>query len=521
MQSFFRSRSILVLILFLASCAAPTRPAPSQTPTDAGQPTRPSTLPAYNDFLADPACFAEKQTAALNSNHQDDLQIAGINACYDMTLQIDPANSSYQGVLNLAYLNESTAEIADLVFRLYPNTQYNYAGQLTIDSAEISDQSVPMEVFLMDHSAVRIPLPESIAPWETTHVKLSFHGQVPENISTYGIFNYDTAADVLTLANWYPLLAARDEKGWLAEEIYPLGDAVTSETGLYHVILQIPEEWKVVETGIQVHQAIHADQQEIEVVSGPTRDFMIAASPNFILSEIETNQGIVREWALPENETAQKEGLQVAGRALEIFSEKFGEYPFSELDVVSAPLNNASGVEYPGLIIIGYGLYASEKDVNLQAIVIAHEVAHQWWYSGVGNDVQRYPWQDEALTAYSSFEYLEKVNPAYLEGTLQYFDNNVRAFEQSAGDLKLKISDPLSAYQDQGRAYAVLVYQKGALFFWDLRKKIGDSAFETALSNYYRQNTYQLVWPEVLISGFEKQCSCDLADFYREWGVSP
>ncbi|GAP14667.1 aminopeptidase N [Longilinea arvoryzae] len=522
MSSIFRSVSILILGLFLASCAAPTSPSPTRTPIDAPLPVAETSSPiAYQDFLKDPACHSDQQTAALNSDHQNDLEIAGINACYELTLQIDASGLSYTGTLNLAYLNESPSEITDLVFRLYPNTTYNYAGQLTVDSVEIANQSVQTQDFLKDHSALRILMPQALEPWKTAHAKLSFHGQVPESNSTYGIFNHDPTNNLLTLANWYPILAARNANGWLAEEISPLGDAVTSETGLFHVIIQSPAEWKVAETGTQVRQETRGDIQEIEVVSGPTRDFMIAASPNFIVSEIENNLGIVREWALPGNEIAQKDGLQVANQALELFSEKFGEYPFNELDVVSMPINNASGVEYPGLIMIGHYLYAPEKDFNIRAMVIAHEVAHQWWYSVIGNDVQENPWQDEALTSYSSFEYLESINPSFLDGTIQYFENSVSEFEKSSGESKLKIGDPLSVYQDQSAAYASLVYQKGALFFWELRKKIGDTSFGAALSDYYQQNAYQFVGPEVLLSAFEKQCGCDLTDFYQEWGVTP
>lgn len=522
MKTIFRSTIACFLMLFLVSCAAPTLTLPSPTPPEgslSGQPTE--SVTAYQDFLTASACTLEKQKAALVPDHWDDLQKAGINACYDLTLQINPSESSYTGTLDLDYLNESGTDISDLVFRTYPNTVYNYAGQLIIDAAKIANQSVQIEDFLADHSALRIALPQSLAPWKTMRVTLSFHGMIPQSTATYGIFNHDASNDVLTLANAYPLLAARDEKGWLAEEIQPLGDAVTSETGLYHVRIQIPEDWKVAATGTQIQQQIQDDLQEIELVSGPTRDFMMVASPNFNVQETVNGSTIVREWALPDFEPEQLDGLQAAVDALELFSEKYGAYPFAELDVVSAPLNNASGVEYPGLILIGYSIYSPKADPNIRSIVIAHEVAHQWWYSLIGNDVQVDPWQDESLASYSSFEYLESKNPAYLSGTIAYFETAVQEFEQSPTAGQFIIADPLSAYQDQVIPYVDLVYRKGALFFWELRKKIGDTDFEAALKEYYRQNSYQLVGPEVLLSTFEKSCGCDLTGFYRDWGVEP
>jgi pimeloyl-ACP methyl ester carboxylesterase len=37
--------------------------------------------------------------------------------------------------------------------------------------------------------------------------------------------------------------------------------------------------------------------------------------------------------------------------------------------------------------------------------VAAHEVAHQWWYAVVGNDIYREPWLDEAFAQYSGIIY--------------------------------------------------------------------------------------------------------------------
>lgn len=39
--------------------------------------------------------------------------------------------------------------------------------------------------------------------------------------------------------------------------------------------------------------------------------------------------------------------------------------------------------------------------------VVAHEVAHQWWYAVVGSDPVNQAWQDEALSQFSMLEYLE------------------------------------------------------------------------------------------------------------------
>lgn len=517
MRPFFFTLA-LVLVLSLVACTAPVSELPSPTATG----TAPIATPRANaetDFLKNAACYLEQQRLAMSSDHQEDFAQAGINACYDLMLQIDPMSASYTGSLDLAYYNESTLAIPDLIFRLYPNTIYNYAGELSIDSIEIAGQPAQGEVQLADRSAVRGILPQPLKPGESVQICLTFHGRVPENSNTYGIFNRSADGNLLTLANWFPILAARDDSGWLADEIHPLGDAVISETALYHVAVQLPADWKVAATGVEMKSEALESGQRIEFVSGPVRDFMLAASPDFLTAEINSSTGVIRQWSLPGFEQEEADSLQIAARSMEIYAQLFGDYPFREIDIVSVPLNNASGMEYPGLILMRQALYDPAADPDRMAMVLAHELAHQWWYSLVGNDVQQNPWQDEALTTYSSTLYFEENNPQYLNGVLQYFDEAVQDYENGGTDTEVRIGDPLIAFSNQPDAYGLIVYEKGTLFFWELRRKIGDEAFNAALAAYFQHNAYQLAEPSSLLAEFENQCGCDLTRFYRDWGV--
>ncbi len=516
MKSTFRVTPFIILVVFLASCATPTGAPSNPTPIQSSGLTSLS----YAEFLTSGPCHLELQANALQSDFQDDLIRSESNACYDMKVKLDPQTSSYSGTMILAYLNESSMVITDLIFRLYPNTVYNYAGTLVVKSVEISGKPAQTEVLLADQSAVKVSLPVPLKPGDSIQVKVEFQGVIPENTSTYGIFNYDRTNDVITLADWYPILAARDSQGWIVAEIQPQGDAVTSETAFYHVSIQLPSMWKVASTGSDIAHSVDGPDQTLEVVSGPVREFMAAASPNFEISDLQTPSGVVHQWTLPDIKKEQIDSLQVVERSMELFSQQFGEYPFKDLDVVAVELNHASGVEYPGLVLIEHNLYDPKADLNLLATVISHEVAHQWWYSLVGNDVQQNPWLDEGLATFSALLYFEKYNLAYMNGTIQYFQDTVQEFEATPGENMFHIGDPLIAYHDEPRAYSTIIYRKGALFFLELRKKIGVPAFDLALKDYFLQNEFQLVKPDALLTAFEKQCNCDLKGFYQDWGVT-
>jgi aminopeptidase N len=74
-----------------------------------------------------------------------------------------------------------------------------------------------------------------------------------------------------------------------------------------------------------------------------------------------------------------------------------------------------SGIEYPNLIFQG--------PVSLERPT-THEVAHQWFYSLVGNDQARDPWLDEGLANWAamSIDHFESILslpiPAAAQGRL-------------------------------------------------------------------------------------------------------
>ena len=203
--------------------------------------------------------------------------------------------------------------------------------------------------------------------------------------------------------------------------------------------------------------------------------------------------------------------------SLEVYNEKFGLYPFSELDVVDAPMNYALGVEFPGIVLVASSLFDAPQKPEF-AVATAHEVAHQWWYNVVGNDVFDDPWLDEALTSYSSSFYYEfgpykSVPEPLIESWQQRYDQLLKDGEDEVVTRNLDYFEALN----QPRIYGGVVYRKGALFFEALRQQIGDQAFFAALQQYYQDYKYGVASTEDLLELFEQASGTQLDDFYQQW----
>lgn len=110
----------------------------------------------------------------------------------------------------------------------------------------------------------------------------------------------------------------------------------------------------------------------------------------------------------------------------------------------------------------------------------SHEVAHQWFYAVVGNNCYEEPWLDESFASFCALAYQSKdLSQQDLE-TLVSQDKSYLS-ENNAGYLNL-------SYNELGKNYLTVVYQKGKYFLYDLVNAMGKDTFYKMLQEYY--NTY-------------------------------
>jgi len=520
---------ILLAALSTGGCSAPSTPLAA---TQAAEPTLSPALPASpsaatakssavpessSQVLA--ACDTDLQAQAMRAGHVPNWNALGLEACYELTLDLKPDSQSYTGTARVTFANLTGSDLSDIVFRIYPNARVIYGGALDIISAQVGGRDTALEVFLPDKTAVRLLLSPPLPNGATTVIDLHFEGRLPIDFASsgvYGIFNHSTEGPIATMANWYPILAVRADGQWQASRVLAEGDAVVSETALYRVRVRAPAGWSVVTTGSLLESESEGDSTAHDFVGGPVRDFMIVASPAFESREAQANGVRVVHRGLPEDDPSRGTALEAASGSIRVYDARIGAYPFAELDAAAVPLQNASGVEYPGLILIADDLYTSGSDRWLQ-VTMAHEVGHQWWYSVVGSDVLESPWQDEGLTSFTSALYFEDNLPAFYRVLIDFYALSFDEYKERERDEP--IAQPLSAFRGRGDAYGAIVYAKGALFFAELREQMGDDAFFEALQRYYAENQYAIAGPEALLAAFEASCGCELDALYSEWGV--
>jgi hypothetical protein len=257
----------------------------------------------------------------------------------------------------------------------------------------------------------------------------------------------------------------------------------------------------VAASGVELERLLHRPPQVTSVyVSGATRDFALALSRDYLTVSKQIGDTTVTSYYWRGHEEGGRRALEFAADALEVYGTRFGRYPYTELDVAETSftiLGAPGGMEFPGIVFISSDFYRPQSLFASQLeVVVAHEVAHQWWYGVVGNNQVDEPWLDEAFATYASIIYFQdQGNPGAAE--LAYWSQAVLPYQlvqMLGGDAPLQRS--LLDYDKDLITYQSIVYSKGALFLARLRELLGDEAFFTLLQHHYETHRYGLLAPD-------------------------
>jgi hypothetical protein len=483
---------VMVVSAILSACALPTptaAPAPPPTLTHSATPTAPATStptvappPGFDPALYWPAMRPEFAADAAD--------LSGAPR-YSITLAVDLDAQQATGREQVHYTNTDAAPLSEIYFRLFPSAP-GFGGAMTVTRVMVGDQPVAIQ---LDQHGTALKVPVTLAPGASTDLTLDFGLGIPRE-PTVGYAMFGIIGGMTTLPNFYPVIPARDETGWHVEIAPEYGDETFTPTALYDVRITAKADQIVVTSG--TCQSPGAG--EWHCVSGPMRDFMVAMSADYRVVTQTVDGATVRSFYMPGDESGGQRALQVASDALRIYSRRFGAYPFAELDVVETG-TRAGGIEYPGLVVIASSLYGQSGEGSYFDFVVAHEVAHQWWYSLVGNDQVNHPWLDESLTGYSTILYYEDTFGKAVADQLlkQMFEDAYQRLVRDRRDQK--VDQPVSAFTRDD--YGTVVYHKGPLFFQALRQTVGDEKFNAFLKAYFRQNRYGIATSERMLNAAE------------------
>jgi aminopeptidase N len=183
------------------------------------------------------------------------------------------------------------------------------------------------------------------------------------------------------------------------------------------------------------------------------------------------------------------------GPMIAFFERDFGPYPFASYGVAIAD-------SQPGLAMEDQGRSQFSSVDGLDPVVMAHELAHQWFGDAVSPGTWRDTWLNEGFATYAEWMWQAQDDPAAIE-QLAAQGLGPRAFAPS--------SPPPSGLFDP------TVYVGGASVLHALRHTVGDGAFFALLRGWAHDQFGTARTTAEFEAYAARSTGRDLREFFRTW----
>ncbi|MBP2368137.1 M1 family aminopeptidase [Pseudonocardia parietis] len=411
----------------------------------------------------------------------------------DATLDMAPDLSSATGTQTVRFTPD--ARVCELVFRLWANRPTTVADgtsaritRAAVDGAPATPRSEPAGAPAgAPGTLVELPLPACVEAGTTVTAELGF--TLTLGADSAERIGHSPSAGTAWLGTPLPVLAWVRDRGWVRTPAVDMsGETVVAEDArLASLAVTADDDQQVAGVGTPTGT----------VAAGPgrtTHTFTAEAVRDVALAV-----GNYRITATTVGATRVHVAVPVAGRAgagdggalrgsaqdwadavaeyLPKLERLLGPYPYPDLWLTIVP-TQSDGVEFPTHLQFG------DVSDGTRPALVAHELAHMWFYSLVGNDQGRDPWLDEAFATWAQAVVAE-----------QFDDYRITAFSRAEDG---PIGAPMAFWDRRGgsfTAYVSGVYDQGAAALLEGRRRVGEDRFDAATRAYVAVNAHRVAAP--------------------------
>jgi hypothetical protein len=497
---------------------------------------------------------------------------------YKIDVTLNDKKHELNAFESIEYINNSPDTLRYLYFHLWPNAYSDNNTQLAkellrrdgksnlfndpvlrgyIDSLDFEAEGQGIIVASNEGfpDICQLLLNRPLYPGDSINITTPFHVRFPEGVTS----RMGHIGESYQVSQWYPKPAVYDRSGWHEMPYLDQGEFY-SEFGNFDVNITLPSNYIVGATGNLQNEE---EKQWLDKISSDTAWMRIPdyITDNFPPSSKQTKTLRFKEenihdfawfadkryhvlkgkvklpesgrevitWAMFTNQEAYlwNKSIPYIKSALWYFSRWNGDYPYNNYTAVQSALNAGSGMEYPGLTVVGI-----TGDPYLLDDVIAHEICHSWFYSALGSDERRYPFMDESITTANETRYMELRYPDKRLWETEIKNRKIALLlhaenipEKRVHELEWLIparinkeqSINLPAPEYSYSNYSGILYSKAAQGFNYLRSYLGDAVYDTLMHKYYTIWKNKHPAPADLREVFESNTGKDLSWFFDDF----
>ncbi|MEO0209598.1 MAG: M1 family metallopeptidase [candidate division WOR-3 bacterium] len=445
------------------------------------------------------------------------------------------------------YINNSKDTLKHIELNLYanafrPNSKYNQDIK-RIRKVKITELDKAKEKELgyiridscsekFDTNDMFMKVYKTILPGETAKIEIKFTLKIPKLFDRLG-----KDEEEYEITQWYPKVGVYDERGWRTYG-YRYNTEFYGDYADWEVHIEVPKNYIIGASGYLIDSTILDSIKVLHFKLEKAHDFAFVMSKRYKVRISEFNNIKIYTLYYSNDTLFAKLCEQHAINSLKMFSNYLYPYPYKTLTIVESHLRAGGGMEYPALILITnpkslrrFGSLRNFMDIeNLKeyytAIVVAHEVGHQWFYGIIGNDEAYEAWMDEGMNSYLESYYNQ--NYFSLDSIYKMFGkfSKIMKFYLNNYDFRLfsdyfvylnPYDEPMLGKPAWEMKNYWQVYNRGKNLMYALKDIMGDSLFDLLLKEYFKEYAFKHPRSEDFFNLAEKISHLDLKEFQNQW----
>ncbi|MBI3624505.1 M1 family metallopeptidase [Candidatus Saccharibacteria bacterium] len=368
------------------------------------------------------------------------------------------------------------------------------------------------------YDEVRIHTEEILYPGHYT-VRMDFKGRITRPMNgLYPCFFTHNGDDKQLLATQFESHHAR--------EVFPCIDEPAAKATFDLTIRSLPGETVLSNMPVKVQ----TEDGELRATTFETTPHMSPYLLAFVIGELEhkqarTKAGVtVRAYATADNVQFVDFALDIAVKMLDFYNDYFAiPYPLPKCDLVALPDFAAGAMENWGLVTFReQGLLLDPNNTSRQgqqyiAMVVGHELAHQWF----GNLVTMRWWTDlwlnEGFASWIEYLAVDTLFPEWQMWTQFLVDEQLPAMKTDALEHSHPVIVPVDNPADIRTIFDIISYGKGASIILMLHEYLGKDFFRDGLRLYLDTYKYKNTSTDDLWDALQTVSDKPVKAFMHAW----
>lgn len=220
--------------------------------------------------------------------------------------------------------------------------------------------------------------------------------------------------------------------------------------------------------------------------------------------------------------------LEATAGLVQQLGDYFGiPYPYAKLDIVAVPEFAAGAMENAGLVTFREEAllldpHASARSRYRVDLIIAHELAHQWFGDLVTASWWNDIWLNEGFASWMEAKIVDVYHPG-TEARLGSIRSAFHAMDLDGLPSARAVRQPVTSGEETEQAFDEITYDKGAAVIGMIERFVGPEKFREGVRRYLRANAWKSARAESFFGELDRVSGKDVSTmastFFDQTGV--